>query len=129
RRAVPAAARGRVMPNNTVNADKSVTPHVIIQSADGATLGALTAYTKIAAANTNAASVKAAAGRLHQVQVTNVAAYAVYLKLYDKASSPTVGTDTEVLTFGVPAGGSINIPFVGGLPFAAGIAIAITKLA
>ena len=50
-----------------------------------------------------------------------------YLKFYNKASAPTVGTDVPVITIPIPAGGAINIPFgTTGHRFATGIALAIT---
>ena len=50
-----------------------------------------------------------------------------YVKLYNKASAPTVGTDVPVLTIPVPAGGPVNLPFgATGHRFATGIALAIT---
>jgi hypothetical protein len=61
-----------------------------------------------AAASTNATSLKASAGQAYSIDVFNVAAYPVYLKLYNKASAPTVGTDTPIATIPVPAGGGYS---------------------
>lgn len=83
-----------------------------------------------AAASTNATSVKATPGKVYNITLYNNAAYAVFLKLYNKASAPTVGTDVPVLTVGVPAtatGGSRDIN-LDGMDFSLGIAYAITKL-
>jgi hypothetical protein len=55
-----------------------------------------------AAASTNATSVKASAGNVHKVFGTSANAAARYLKFYNKASAPTVGSDTPVLTFYIP---------------------------
>lgn len=55
-----------------------------------------------AAATTNATTAKASAGDVHMIHGFNAAVTARYLKLYDKASNPTVGTDTPVLTFTLP---------------------------
>jgi hypothetical protein len=81
-----------------------------------------------AAATTNATSLKATAGQSYHLKLFNSAAYAVFFKLYNKASAPTVGTDVPIVTIEVPAGGlySETVPF--GLPFSTGIAYAITKL-
>lgn len=46
------------------------------------------------AATTNATSVKTSVGRLAQIRGYNAGAAGRYLKLYNKASAPTVGTDT-----------------------------------
>jgi hypothetical protein len=56
-----------------------------------------------AAADTNATSAKASPGTLYSVKGFNAAGAARYLKFYDKASAPTVGTDTPVLTIYLPA--------------------------
>ena len=52
-----------------------------------------------------------------------------YLKIYDKATAPTVGTDVPVLTIPVPThtqGAGIVIPIPNGVTFSNGIAIAVT---
>lgn len=81
-----------------------------------------------AIASTNATSLKASAGNIYGIHVFNVAAYDVFLKLYNKASAPTVGTDTPVWTIPVKAGGGFSANFPVGTPFGLGIAYAITKL-
>jgi hypothetical protein len=92
--------------------------------------GGATAYKLVSAATTNATSVKASAGTLYMVTASNVNAAARYLKLYNKASAPTVGTDTPVFTFIIPgntAGAGTNIPIPNvGINFATGIAFALT---
>lgn len=80
----------------------------------------------ISAATTNATSVKASAGVVQAIYVNNANAAVRYLKLYNKASAPTVGTDTPVATFAIPASGAINPQFFGGLNFDTGIAFALT---
>ena len=80
----------------------------------------------IAAGTTNATSVKASAGRVYGWSYSNTAASARYVKLYNKASAPTVGTDTPVMLIAIPAGQSVT-QFVGpGVSFATGIALATT---
>ena len=56
------------------------------------------------AATTNATSTKASAGTVYGIIVANASAETRYLKVYNKASAPTVGTDTPVLTFPVASG-------------------------
>jgi hypothetical protein len=80
------------------------------------------------AATTNAANLKASAGLLRGIELFNTAAYSIFLKFYDKASAPTVGTDTPVWTIPIPAGGGYSKTFPYGVPFATGISYAITKL-
>jgi hypothetical protein len=81
-----------------------------------------------AAATTNATSLKASGGNLINIDLFNVAAYAVFVKFYNKASAPTVGTDIPVWTLPLPAGSGYGRSFPAGKSFSAGIAYAITKL-
>lgn len=78
-----------------------------------------------AAATTNATSAKASAGYLHKVVGYNAAAAARYLKVYNKASAPTVGTDTPVMTFYLPATAAFALN-LDGVYFSTGIAYALT---
>jgi len=94
------------------------------------TTGGATPYKLVSAASTNATSVKASAGQVYMITASNVNAAVRYLKLYNKASAPTVGTDVPVLTFAIPgntagAGTNIPVPTVG-LNFSTGIAFALT---
>lgn len=79
------------------------------------------------AASTNATSLKASSGQIYSIDVYNSAAYAVYLKLYNKASAPTVGTDTPAMTIPIASGGGYSKTWQTGFPFSVGIAYAITK--
>lgn len=86
-----------------------------------------TSHNLNAAATTNATSVKTSAASLYSLFATNTGAAVRYLKLYNKASAPTVGTDTPVLTIPIPAGGFVNPPLGAmGIRFATGLAFAIT---
>jgi hypothetical protein len=80
----------------------------------------------VSAATTNATSSKASAGRVHGWSVFNSNAAARYFKLYNKASAPTVGTDTPVHVVMIPAAGGANLDIPRGLPFSTGIAWALT---
>lgn len=89
-----------------------------------------TAYSLTTAATTNAAVIKATAGQLWELTAFNPTATAGYLKLYDKATAPTVGTDVPKVTIPVPAGAFASIPCgAAGKRFAAGIGIAVTAAA
>lgn len=94
------------------------------------TTGGATTYKLISGASTNATNVKNAAGKVLMITASNTNAAARWLKLYNKASAPTVGTDTPVHTFIIPgntAGTGTNIPVPSvGLDFATGISFAIT---
>ena len=94
------------------------------------TTGGATQHTLISAATTNATSVKASAGTVYGISATNSGAAAAYLKLYNKASAPTVGTDVAVKTILIPPGATVSLPISPvGLNFGTGIAYAITGAA
>lgn len=91
----------------------------------------LSTFHLIAAASTNATSVKGSGATLYGCQLTNNSTTPAYLKIYNKASSPTVGTDVPVKTIIIPgpaAGGGGNNPVFGpgGLTLATGFALALT---
>lgn len=93
------------------------------------TSGGLTQHKLISAASTNATSLKASAGQVYGIQVFNLNASPRYLKLYNKASAPTVGTDTPVKVFMIPgnaAGAGIISNWTNGVEFTTGIAYALT---
>ena len=110
-------------PGNTAN----TTPWLVTDTV--ATSGGLTMHKTTSAASTNATSVKGSAGQVYSVQAFNVNAAVRYLKLYNKASAPTVGTDTPVKTLAIPgntAGAGFVINWDKGLAFGTGIAFALT---
>lgn len=85
----------------------------------------------IAANTTNATSLKGSAGTVGFIQLGSNSTTAIgYLKLYDKATAPTVGTDVPIQTYIIPfaTGGAGNNPPIPiqGLAFATGIAYAVT---
>lgn len=89
--------------------------------------GASTFHHLISAASTNATSVKNAAGVINDIVISNTTAMVKYFKLYNKASAPTVGTDTPIRTVSIPANTTVAMgcgPF--GLRLATGIAYALT---
>jgi len=82
------------------------------------------------AASTNATSTKASAGTVWSIVANNINAAVRYLKLYNKASAPVVGTDTPVLTIPIPAGGLAQVDGgSNGIRFGTGIAWALTASA
>lgn len=79
------------------------------------------------AATTNATSVKASAGRVHMLNVSNLTAAAKFLKLYNLAVAPTVGTSVPFMV--IPIQANTTLPVVHsdiGVYFSTGIAYAIT---
>lgn len=91
------------------------------------TSGGVTPFHAVAAASTNATSLKASAGQLYGASIYNNATYPVYWKFYNKASSPTVGTDTVVFEVPVQSGTEREIHTEQGIVFGTGIAYALTK--
>jgi hypothetical protein len=91
------------------------------------TTGGLTLSHTVTAATTNATSTKGTAGQVYQVCVNNGAQYPVYLKLYNNATAPTVGTTTVVRTIVAQAGLPSCFQTEEGLAFGTGIAWAVTK--
>lgn len=80
----------------------------------------------ISAATTNATNVKGSAGTLGGWYLFNTNAAVRYLKIYNKATAPTVGSDTPFMTIPIPAGGGANIEFPNGIALGTGIGFAIT---
>lgn len=95
------------------------TPDLIRKSASAST------YHKISAGSTNADTVKASAGVVTGYYLVNTASAFRYVKLYNKASSPTVGSDTPRCVFGIPAVSAANLSLELPIAFETGIAIAI----
>lgn len=80
-----------------------------------------------AAATTNATSVKGTAGQLYAFHLCSGTANNKYLKLYNKATAPTVGTDTPVATITIPGNGCApEFTTTLGVVYGTGLAYAIT---
>ena len=78
------------------------------------------------AASGNPDFLKASAGDLTKFWGLNGAAI-TYVQIYNKASAPTIGTDTPILTYPVAANAAFDVTIPnGGLYFATGIAYAFT---
>lgn len=83
-------------------------------------------YHKVSAASTNAGNIKPTAGTVTGWKIYNNAGYPIFVKVYNKTTTPTPGTDTPQQTIGVDAGLSDLITSAG-YTYTAGIGIAITK--
>lgn len=91
------------------------------------TQGCSTTAHVISTASTNAVNVKNGVGVLCALQVSNINAAIRYLKLYNKASAPTVGTDTPVMTIMLPPSSNQVLTFAPfGFRFSTGISYALT---
>lgn len=98
-------------------------------TANQGTLTAPTTSNINSAATTNATSIKGTAGTIYAITCSNAGAAAAFVKLYNKATSPTVGTDVPVITIPIPAASIVSLNMgVLGHRFATGIGLAITNL-
>jgi hypothetical protein len=91
--------------------------------------GVSTFHKLFSAATTNATSVKGSAGVIAGLYLYNANAAVRYFKLYNKASAPTVGSDTPVLVIPIPPNGTQKVDHAitsFGMRFSTGIAYAIT---
>lgn len=88
--------------------------------------GGCSNHRTISAATTNGTNVKASAGKIYGIKVSNANAAARFLKLYDKATAPTVGTDTPIATYYLKAGELTIIEFPTGKVFSTGIGFGLT---
>lgn len=109
-----------------LNASTALVGDVGLQVRANAT-GAMTVAKILAAATTNATSAKASAGRVFGWQLTNTTAAAKYVRLYNLATAPTVGTSTPVYNIVLPANATVNASFPMGIAHSTGIAYAITN--
>lgn len=93
-----------------------------------------TSYNLVTAATTNGALILTGGRNLLELTVSNPTATAAYVKLYNKATAPTVGTDVPVMTIAIPATaagvGEKQFVFgVAGKRFPLGLGIAVTAAA
>lgn len=95
-------------------------------SSAAATSGGSTPNHAISGASTNATSVKASAGMVYGISISNTNAAARYFKLFDKSSAPTLGTDTPKSTIQIPANATVIRVYPVGMVFSSGIAYAAT---
>lgn len=72
--------------------------------------------------------IKGTAGAVGGYFISNVAASVRFVKFYNKATAPTVGTDVPVLTLCIPATSAANVWLGPGINFTLGIGIGATQL-
>jgi hypothetical protein len=107
------------------------TTHGLLQSLTliPETSGGLSIYRNIDIDETGV-NIKDEAGMLYGWYLYNNAATTRYIKFYNVADAPTVGTDTPVLTIPIPAGSAANVEYNVGIAFDTGIGIgAVTGVA
>lgn len=112
-----------VQPGNTANTT------AWLVSPTSATTGGCSLYSLICTGTSgDATNIKASAGQVYAVTLTNINASPVYFKMYNSASAPTAGSGTPVLRIMVPgsttgAGTNITIPV--GAAFTTGIGFTV----
>lgn len=90
--------------------------------------GAAAIFKIASAATTNATSVKASAGRVVGWTLCNTTAAFKFVRFYNKASAPVVGTDSPVKIVGIPPNSTLIKAMEGGVGYSLGIAYSITNL-
>lgn len=130
--AVPVVLQGGTTAvTGTITGVTTVTTVTAVTTA-GTPLAPATPYFVNSAATTNGALILTGTSGLAAFWATNTGAAAAYVKLYNKATAPTVGTDVPEMIIPVPAAVG-GVPGVASLPmgfnafrFALGLGIAIT---
>ncbi|PJE65498.1 hypothetical protein COU91_01320 [Candidatus Saccharibacteria bacterium CG10_big_fil_rev_8_21_14_0_10_47_8] len=89
------------------------------------TTGGLSVYRNISLA-ASGVNIKSSAGQVYGWYLFNNTASVRYVKLYNKATHPSVGGDTPFMTIALPAGAGANVHFTTGIAFSNGIGIGAT---
>jgi hypothetical protein len=63
----------------------------------------------VSTASTNATNIKASAAQVFTLVASNTSAAFKFLKIFNKASAPTLGTDTPVLNIAIPPNSSVDV--------------------
>ena len=117
-----ASLQSVIGPRLSMNVQQNAGSLAVVPLSSGGTL-----HTLNAAASTNATSVKASSGSIQSASFSNMAASIKYIKFYDKATAPTVGTDVPIFVLPIPANGQATLtPGFLGMRLNNGIAYAIT---
>lgn len=122
-------ARGSNIPLRVVdNGDGTYSLAAATPAASLALAGGIPSVARLlsSAATTNSTLVKASAGRLFAVQGYNASGTVAYLKIYNKATAPTIGTDVPVKTIALPATTIFALDWPLGLYFPLGIGFGLT---
>ena len=113
----------------TARIDKSIPVNVLqgtITASEG-TPAVASSSNIVTAATTNATLIKSTGASLYASVFSNTTAATIYVKYYNKATAPTVGTDIPLITVPVPAGATVQMEFGRlGCRFALGLGIAVT---
>ena len=110
-----------------IPAQANTTTNIGMVNAQAAANGGATPSFVVAANSNNSTSLKGSAGTVYSIQTSNInASTAYFIKLYDKATAPTCGTDTPVAGYVIPpSNGGNNVTVMVGKAFALGIGYCI----
>lgn len=121
------SADGRIGPLGTCQDQNGQVGRCVFPAMTATNPTSVTSRIISSAASTNATVAKATPCTLYGAFGYNTNAAARYLKIYNKATAPTVGTDVPVLTVYLPPTSSFNISLTtGGLNLSNGCAYALT---
>lgn len=89
-------------------------------------MSTLSTFKLITAASTNSTLIKSTPGTIYGWFISNLNVSQRYVKLYNKATAPTVGTDVPMITLAIPSDPLTNEYQFNGITFSTGIGIAVT---
>lgn len=95
-------------------------------------VGQSTPFHLVAANSTNSTLISPGNHSVYSIELSGIGTSPAYVKLYDKATAPTCGTDTPIKTLMIPVastaanGAGSNISFAGGLQVSNGLGMCIT---
>lgn len=117
--------RVTIASDNTANSNPWLVRHAAATTSTGLLFAKV-----LAAASTNATSVKASAAALYGWHLVNNATTTRYVRIFNLAVAPTMGTSSPVFVLPLPpSGGAVLTPGLLSLPLATGFSYAITAAA
>lgn len=113
--------------NSPIPAQANTTTNIGMVNIQSAANGGATPSFVVAANSNNSTNLKGSAGTVYSIQTSNInASTAYFIKLYDKATAPTCGTDTPVAAYVIPpSNGGNNVVTLVGKAFSLGIGYCI----
>lgn len=118
---------GRYFPSQAVApGDSAVVTYSTALSGIAQDFPGAKSYHLISAASTNAAVIKSGPGAVVGYMIGNTSVQMEFVKLYDKSSTPTVGTDVPLVVLPVPTASAANVAYDFSVEFQNGIGIATT---
>lgn len=129
--AVDSSGRPTVLVSGTVPVSGTVTVNGSLTSAgtvtNTPTAGGGTGINFVTTASTNVLVQKASIGNLTEMSAYNFTASPIYIKIFNKATAPVLGTDSPNVVIPVLAGAAFFTEFgAAGKKFSAGISVAVT---